>query len=365
LARNRLVIRRGCALLCAVVACVFLWGVASGHASSWSRPAQNGLVEARDLSRVEARARIQDGVLKPNRAEASSQQPPRVEQFTDEHGHTITIGTAIPLLDLQPYAAVLAGTIHGDELSELRVLVVPPEEVAAACGGEDTVLACYGADDAEHSYAGEMIIPSADPDLVHLIVHEYGHHMDNALVNLSHLGLCRYDNDGSRRWFFARDAYDDLINRSGCNRNVPYRRLLGETFAEDFVVLNGIDNWFLSAVPPPTGGMLRAMRADIVDPFERQYERRSGWLGGTGRYRLQRFHLDVWTYFSAHLRGPLGRRADFDLYLYRRGGRRPLERSQRPASRERVARWLGPGRYEIVVHSYRGYGGYRVRFDYN
>jgi hypothetical protein len=123
-----------------------------------------------------------------------------------------------------------------------------------------------------------MVISSGDPDVVHSILHEYGHHTDKALINLSHLGYCRYNNDGSRRWFFARDAYDDLTNRSGCTTDVPYARLLGETFAEDFVVLNGINNWILSAFPPPTGGMLNALRVDIADPFQREYERRSGWL---------------------------------------------------------------------------------------
>jgi hypothetical protein len=75
--------------------------------------------------------------------------------------------------------------------------------------------------------------------------------------------------------------------------------------------------------------------------------------------------LERWTYFSARLRGPYGRRADFDLFLYRRDGRRSLERSRRLGSREYVARWLPPGRHEAAIASYRGYGGYRVRFDYD
>src|SRR3954470_19872149 len=61
----------------------------------------------------------------------------------------------------QTYATFLGTLPHGSELAALRVLVVPSDEVATACGGRagDGVLACYG--DAEQT----MIVPGDEaPD---------------------------------------------------------------------------------------------------------------------------------------------------------------------------------------------------------
>lgn len=340
-----------------------LWPSDAG-AASWTNPTERGFAPGRDLSQVEAKGPIEDRILRPGRARASFHQPSRVESYRDPHGHTITIGTAIEGLDLQWFADILAGTIHRSELSELRVLVVHPDEVPAECGGDPGVVACYGADDPYRTNAGEMIVPADHPDLIHAIVHEYGHHMDNSLLNLGHLGLCAFDHDGSRRWFFARDAYDDLLGRSGCNRRVSYSRLLGELYAEDYVALNGIGGWGLSAFPPPTRWMLAAMRSDIRWPFRprRRSVRRTMWR--TRDLKLRRVRLRDWTFFEAVLRGPPRWYADLDLYLWRRRApRRPLEQSLRPGSRERIERVLRPGRYVIGVRSHRGRGRFRLRLN--
>lgn len=323
------------------------------------------MVTGRDLSTVVARGRVVDRILPPRLARVSSHQPTRVEEYSDEHGHKILVGTSIPALNLEPFAAVLAGTIHGDELGELRTLVVNPSEVSAECGAppDEGVVACYGPDDPERSFGGQMIVPSSHPDLLHAMIHEYGHHMDNALVNLGHLGLCDFSNDGSRRWFFARDADDDLFGRSGCTEQVAYERLLGELFAEDFVALHGIDEWVTSDFQPPTRRMLNALDADISRPFATKRKRFRGRVSQRRQLRIRRFSISVPTFFSAVLRGPRGRRNDLDLFLWRRNGRRALEKSRKRNSRERVERVLLPGRYEVGVYAYRGRGRYRLVLD--
>jgi hypothetical protein len=334
---------------------------ASAHAS-WTDPLPRGAVTPGEIEGTPARGPIRDLVRERRLVRKSSHAPSRVERFADPHGHAIVIGTSIPDLDLRPFAEVLAGTIHGDEIEALRTKVVLPHEVGPECDGGDLVVACYGADDPDRLSSGEMIIPSSSPDLIHAMVHEYGHHMDNQLLNLGHLGLCDFASDGSRRWFFARDAHDDLFGRSGCNNRVTYGRLLGELYAEDFVALNGIDEWFTSDFPPPTGAMLGALNADIARPFRPLTRLYRGRVRAR-RYRPRYFRLTTHTFFQAVLRGPRSRRADLDLYLYRRGSRRPLERSTRRRSRESVDRILPPGRYEVGVHAYGRGGGYRLRLN--
>jgi hypothetical protein len=364
----RLMQRFARAVALSIVALILLALPAAASArGTWVHPVEQGTVAPRDLAGVRAKREIEDRVLRRTLARASLVQPTRVEEFTDiDHGHSIVIGTAIAGIDLQPYAEILASTIHGDELSDLRVLVIPPSQMDIECGGRpgDGIVACYGADDPERSYGGEMLIPATSPDLVHAVIHEYGHHMDNALANFSGLDTdCGYSDDGSRRWFFARDAYDDLFTNSGCTDDVAYARLLGELFAEDYVALHRIDNWFNSDFPRPTAGMLRALQRDIADRFEPTTYRFRGRLARKGRYRERVYDLKTPTFFWAELVGPAGRRNDFDLYLYKGNSNRAMAKSTRRGSRERIRKVLRPGRYAVGVHSYRGRGTFRIRVD--
>lgn len=332
-------------------------------AASWANPLEQGGVPPTSLSGLEAVGPIQDRVILSPTARASASAPSRVEAYTDAAGNEIVLGTSIDGLDLAYFASVLAGVVHGSEISELRTRVVAPEEVAQFCGTEGTagVVACYYADDASRLFSGEIVIPSAHPQLEHAIVHEYGHHMDNQLLNLGHLSqFCDFGQDGSRRWFFVRDAYDDLSSLSGCTQEVAYERLLGELYAEDFVAYNGIDEWQLSAFPPPGARALSALGSDIARPFAPRRERYSGWLM-RGRYqsRLLRFKMPI--FLTIRLRGPVG--ADFDLRLRAPGRRRPIAMSVRRGSRERVSILVGAGRYRLDVIGYAGRGRYRVIAD--
>lgn len=347
-----------------VFACMGALPLTAG-ASTWNGPTQKGRTATRDLSKSKARGPIEDRILTRPRAYASSHQPNRVDEYVDEHGHRIRVGTSIEGLDLGQFASILASTVHSEEMDFLQTLVVGPSEIAAQCGAapDAGVVACYAAEDPARSFAGEMIIPSTSPDLVHAVVHEYGHHMDNSLLNLAHLGICDFSNDGSRRWFFARDADDDLFGRSGCSVQVSYGRLLGELFAEDFVALHGIDEWWTSEFPPPTRRMLNALSDDIRNPFRPVRYRYRGRVSQRRRLKIRRFRLAAPTFFSATLRGPGGRRNDLDLFLWRRDGRRPLRKSVRLGSREYVERVLAAGSYEVGVAAYRGRGSFRLVVD--
>jgi hypothetical protein len=355
--RGRLAVPLGATAAILVVA-------APAGASSWDRPTLKGRVQAAHLAGVRAKKRVKDAVRTRPLARTSSRVPIRVERYLDEHGHSIVLGTSIRGLELQEIASLLAGVVHRDELNALMVKVVAMSDVPGECQAPADVMGCYAPVDPARVPDGTIVIGYDDPDLKHTLVHEYGHHMDNQLLNLWHLGgACDYSSDGSRRWFFARDADDRIIDNSGCEPWTPYERLLPELYAEDFVALNGISDWLLTEFRSPSPRALRALRADIFHPFLPGTTRRRGRLRRRGASRTYRFRLRAPTYFSAELRGPGGQWANFDLYLLRRGRPRPLARSTRRRSREDVERLVDPGVYELAVRARRGAGSYRLRVD--
>ena len=168
---------------------------------------------------------------------------------------------------------------------------------------------------------------------------------------------CGFDNDGSRNWFFERDA-DEPIFEAGisCAPEAQWNHLLGEVYAEDYTWLNGNRSW-RSDMPlgAPTDRHLDALAGDLAAPFETRARRYERWVDH-GRSRVHpsaAARLDI-----AH--GPLRGRpaADLDLYLYTSGADLPFAGSARPRSREELQGALPPGSYklEIFAHSKSGRG---------
>ena len=308
------------------------------------------------LAGTRALAPVRD-VLPARSARASrhAAPPARIERLTDPHGHVITIGSSIPGLDLAPVAAVLAGTVHGAEIATVRILVVSAADVPGQCGGDDGVLACY-IPDGLRGTSGEMVLGYDDPDLRHSAVHEYGHHVDAQQANITPAAGCRRSNDGTRRWFFERQRLNRITRTQDCGARTPYTRLLGELFAEDYVALNGIVD-FVLPIAAPGPSVLSALATDLAQPFRASAR---AFRGRVGRRRAdtRQFHLDTHAFVSAVVSG--SPRADLDLYIFRRGGRRPLAASTTDGSSERVRRLLPPGDYDLDVFGARAGGRYRA-----
>jgi hypothetical protein len=312
-------------------------------------------VSGRTLAGTPMRARVHDAVLAPGAARARAAGS-HMQVFRDAQGNPIRISTSVPGLDLAPYAQLLAGIpLHGAEIQYLDVEVVAPDKIGAICGSSDAA-ACYGPDDPGRSRSGHMFIPSTDHDLVHIVVHEYGHHMDNQLVNLAGLGYgCDVDGDGSRRWFFARDVEDRIFNLGfDCGPATPWDHLLPELFAEDFTRANGLTGWVMP-VEPPSRRELDAMRKDVAQPFRRQTARARISVPRHGEFR-KRLTVSDWTAIGVRLSVPRGR--DFDLFIYEPGQHRPLIKSTRSGSADEhiSGAFFAPGAYTLVVRS-RGGGG--------
>jgi hypothetical protein len=270
--------------------------------------------------------------------------PARIESFADAQGRAIRIATDIQDIDLAPYAAVLAQTLHGAEISTVLVEVVPWSVIEAACGAPQ-VVGCY--------FPGQLriVVTDYDPrgadELVHTIVHEYGHHVDQQLENLGHLDPRCVGGDGSRSWWWVRAP-----STFTCN-SWNWELLLAELYAEDYAVANGILGWQLTTIGPPSAFVQSRIAYDFATRFVPRALTRSG-LVRRHRWRSWSFTVRHWTWLTASLRGPY--RADLDLYLFRAGAQRPLTKSLRLGSSELIVHTLRPGRYEIAVRS-AGAGG--------
>ena len=318
-------------------------------------------VEPAEIGEWRAKGPVRDRVLPPGfRARAAAS---RTEEFVDIGGHEIAVTTDVPELDLMPYAQILAWLIHFDEIDDVTLEVVAPERIGEVCGAE--ALACYQPASPGLSPAGWMWIPSVHEDLVHLIAHEYGHHVDNQLSNLAGIRSgCDVSNDGSRNWFFERDADDRLVEAGlGCAGGAEWSQQLSELFAEDFTWLNGNRVWRPDMlVRAPGEWHLEALASDLAVPFEANTKRYSRHVDA-GESRFIKVTLEHWTFFTAELTGR--RRADLDLFLRKAHRRRALERSRGVGSHEEVERLLPPGEYsvEVLADAADGRGKLRLDFD--
>lgn len=267
----------------------------------------------------------------------------RQQQFQDQHGHVLTLATDVEGLDLTPYAELLASTYHHGEVELLHLLVAGPETVSGLCGNEAS--ACYSPDDPDSSGQGAAVVSHDDPGLMHVLFHEYGHHVDNQLYNLADLIGCTVDADGSRRWFFKRDRQGTLLDDTSCEDDAPWEQQLAELYAEDYAQLAGVPRTAFDgrlSLPPPTQSELEALRHDMDSPFLP----RTRTLKGRFRGKRPRLH-------SLRLEAPA-----FVAFVRRSGLRNvALRRCAHPIYED-----LFQNRCSVRVHPRRGRRGSHARY---
>lgn len=175
----------------------------------------------------------------------------------DSQGRPVTFDVQAAAVDVSGYAAILDRSLHGNEISDVTVRIIPENQIAGACGSG--ALACYR----WSSRGGALItVPSLPPSQVtSSLVHEYGHHVDATYAHLDGArGL-----DGTKRWWSARGMATLLSSRQvAFDYSLGWPRSVAEIFAEDYKILNAPETRHkITWLGAPSQPVLDAIAADL------------------------------------------------------------------------------------------------------
>lgn len=159
--------------------------------------------------------------------------------------------------DPAPFVAVLSRAVHGDEIRDLTVRVVPVRAIRQTCT-DPRAVACYERDETGHGVITTS--PVLDRQGARTLLHEYGHHIDATYGNGS-----RSDPNGTPGWWAAR-RMGRLVATGRVSRTYArgWGHALGEVFAEDYMVMNAGGRSGISWLPQPSRRVRAAMRRDIT-----------------------------------------------------------------------------------------------------
>ncbi|MFT4050343.1 MAG: hypothetical protein QM648_11000 [Solirubrobacterales bacterium] len=312
-----------------------------------------------DLGSVRAQGPVRDTVRHSASARPGPLRAVPRALFTDSKGVAINIDSTVAGYDLGKPAAVLNSTVHGAELAKVTVHVVTLANMATICG-DAQALACYLGDARGF---GQIWFAADDSDWIHSLVHEYGHHIDNQIANFSQLGAygygaCSIGSDGTRDWYFERLGGSNTTDASSISCNArDWEHLLPELYAEDFVVLNGIDGWQLSSAKPPNGTQLKAMQYDIDNKLYRATKKYSKTIRHH-KIHWRRVNTPVYSLLSVKASGARGR--DFDIYVFPATSDDVFAKAAHNGRTERLVTFLYPGKWDIGIRAYGKSGSARI-----
>jgi hypothetical protein len=165
----------------------------------------------------------------------------------------------------QRWADMIAGLVHGPEISTIQVYVATLARIQQTCGAQ--ALGCYG--------SNRLITMATDlPGITAraVLTHEYGHHIAQSRDNTP----WRSVDYGPKRWatvvgVCSRTASGELAPGDEGSR---YTLNPGEAFAEDYRVLNerlqGLPETFWGVVDSrfyPDQATLDAVAQDVTNPW--------------------------------------------------------------------------------------------------
>jgi hypothetical protein len=302
-----------------------------------------------DLDAVRALAPVKDAILPSGARIASGPRAVASENYADDSGNIFSIDSAVPAYDLSLPAAVLNSTYHKAEIKKISVHVITLAAMAETCG-DSQAIACYRPMAGGY---GELWFAADDSDWIHSLVHEYGHHIDNQLGNIAQLkgygygNGCTTSSDGSRDWFFLRMTATNTTDadRFYCN-GTDWEHLLPELYAEDFVVLNGIDNWQLSSAQPPNADQLDGLKYDIDHKLFTATDRTTRRIKH-GRSFIRRFSTPFFNLLRVRVTGDRG--SNFDIYVYPNKSRKLWKKARHSGRTEILTTFVAPGVWDVVV----------------
>lgn len=174
----------------------------------------------------------------------------------DDQGRTITFDVRAATADTEWYASVLRASAHGDEISDVRIIIVPEPQVQAFCGGVDAA-ACYDRTPAT------IVVPAGKSKLLEtVLLHEYGHHLDTVwrVSGVQEL-------NGTAAWWAARGMASLLADhRVAFDYSLGWGHSVGEVFAEDYAYIHVHSRYGITWLKPPDPALESAMFAELGTP---------------------------------------------------------------------------------------------------
>jgi hypothetical protein len=175
----------------------------------------------------------------------------------DTQGRTITFDVRAATVDTDWYAAVLRGTAHGNEISDVTIRIVPEPDIEALCG--DAAAACYTGRNGPKII---MIPAGKSANLEATLIHEYGHHLDtywhvNGVPELN----------GTPVWWQARGMAALLSGRRvAFDYSLGWEHSIAEIFAEDYAYIHTGTRYGIPWMSPPDDTLKAAMFAELGTP---------------------------------------------------------------------------------------------------
>jgi hypothetical protein len=175
----------------------------------------------------------------------------------DDQGRTITFDVRAATVDTEWYASVLRASAHGNEISNVTIIIVPEPQVQPFCAGADAA-ACYDRS------STTIVVPAGKSKLLEtVLLHEYGHHLDTfwRVPGVQEL-------NGTPAWWAARGMASLLADRRvAFDYSLGWSHSIGEVFAEDYAYIHthrryGITSW----LTPPDAALESAMFAELGTP---------------------------------------------------------------------------------------------------
>jgi hypothetical protein len=174
----------------------------------------------------------------------------------DDQGRTITFDVRAATVDTEWYASVLRASAHGNEISNVRIIIVPEPQVQAFCGGADAA-ACYDKNSAT------IVVPAGKSRLLETVfLHEYGHHLDTfwRVPGVQEL-------NGTPAWWAARGMPSLLAERRvAFDYSLGWGHSVGEVFAEDYAYIHVHSRYGITWLSSPDAALESAMFTELGTP---------------------------------------------------------------------------------------------------